>query len=87
MATITGSRAYERFTAAQIKKIYEHLPEVYASTGHISLISSFVCSLFCGKIVPIDTSDASGMNLYDITKKQWNQLCLKVSCVIKIKNI
>ena len=54
MAQITGSRAYERFTGPQIKHLFKHQPEVYERTERISLISSFLASLFIGKYAPID---------------------------------
>lgn len=66
LADITGSRAYERFTASQIWKIAVQQPEVYAQTEQISLISSFMCSLFLGEYAPIDTSDGAGMNLLNL---------------------
>lgn len=76
LAYITGSRAYERFTGPQIKHLYKHQPEVYENTERISLISSFLASLFIGKYAPIDYSDGSGMNILDIHSKQWNQSIL-----------
>ncbi|KAK9703863.1 FGGY family of carbohydrate kinase [Popillia japonica] len=76
LAKITGSRAYERFTGPQIAKIYQTKPELYLNTERISLISSFLCSLFLGKIAPIDVSDGSGMNLMDIKSKTWHQSLL-----------
>ena len=54
LAYITGSRAYERFTGPQIKHLYKHQPEVYEKTERISLISSFLASLFIGKYAQID---------------------------------
>ena len=44
----TGSSAYERFTGAQISKIAKERPEQYANTERISLVSSFLASIFIG---------------------------------------
>lgn len=76
MVRITGSKAYERFTAAQIRKIFQQQPEAYANTVRISLVSSFLASIFLNKIAEIDFSDGSGMNLLDINTRQWSQKCL-----------
>lgn len=67
VAVATGSRAYERFTGLQIAKI-KQLEEktVYDQCERISLVSSFMCSIFLGKYAPIDTSDGSGTNLNNI---------------------
>ncbi|XP_066902880.1 xylulose kinase-like [Halyomorpha halys] len=79
LAKITGSKAFERYSAAQIMKIFETKPTAYKNTERISLISSFGCSLFLGKYAAIDYSDGSGMNLLDITDKKWSEKCLTVS--------
>jgi len=71
LAEITGSRAYERFTGAQIAKLRQNRPEVYAATGRISLVSSLAASVFVGKVVGIDLADAGGMNLLDISTRDW----------------
>lgn len=47
LATITGSRAYERFTANQILKIKRQQPDAYKDTERISLISSFMYVHLC----------------------------------------
>ncbi|XP_028130191.1 xylulose kinase isoform X1 [Diabrotica virgifera virgifera] len=78
LAEITGSRAYERFTGSQICKINQTRPDAYKSSERISLVSSFVCSLFAGKIAPIDISDGSGMNLMNIKTKKWDETLLAV---------
>ncbi|XP_060526324.1 xylulose kinase [Cylas formicarius] len=72
LAAITGSRAYERFTGAQIAKIYQTKPDAYKNTERISLVSSFLATIFLGRMAPIDLSDGSGMNLMDIGAKRWH---------------
>lgn len=42
-------------------------------------MSSFAASLFIGDYAPIDDSDGSGMNLLDIRRRDWSDLCLDVS--------
>lgn len=76
MVRITGSKAYERFTAAQIRKIFQQQPEAYQQTVRISLVSSFLSSIFLNDVAPIDLSDGSGMNLLDINNRCWSQKCL-----------
>lgn len=71
-------RAYERFTASQIKRLYDYDRSTYDKTARISLISSFVASLFLGKVAPIEIADASGMNLMDIISGNWDQELLKL---------
>lgn len=76
MVEYTGSKCYARFTGPQIRKIYQNRSDCYENTKRISLVSSFLASLFLGKVAPIDYSDGSGMNLLDISKKTWSQPCL-----------
>ncbi|CAH0553307.1 unnamed protein product [Brassicogethes aeneus] len=77
LAEITGSRAYERFTGTQIAKLAISKPDAFKITERISLISSFLTSLFLGKIAPIDISDGSGMNLLNINTKKWEKVLLE----------
>lgn len=78
LARVTGSRAYERFTGPQIKKIFDQQPEVYNETERISLVSSFMASVFIGGYAAIDHSDGGGMNLMDIKAKAWSKVALEV---------
>lgn len=92
MACITGSRAYERFTGPQIAKVYATRPEVFDSTERITLISNFMATIFSGSYAPLEVSDASGMNMMDLDKKNWSQLCLeavlagKTEFLVSLKN-
>jgi xylulokinase len=52
---------------------------LYENTDGISLVSSFVPSLFLGWIAPIDVSDASGMNLMDVLSHKWVDSLLDVA--------
>ncbi|KKA26760.1 hypothetical protein TD95_001708 [Thielaviopsis punctulata] len=72
LAEVTGSAAHHRFTGPQIMRLKRILPKMYANTSRISLVSSFLASLFLGKIAPMDISDVCGMNLWDIPANMWN---------------
>ncbi|KIP03416.1 hypothetical protein PHLGIDRAFT_130158 [Phlebiopsis gigantea 11061_1 CR5-6] len=76
LADITGSRAYERFTGNQIRRLRRLHPTTYAETSRVSLVSSFLPSLFVGYIAPIEVSDASGMNLMNVATCKWEQSLL-----------
>ncbi|KAJ7066949.1 actin-like ATPase domain-containing protein [Mycena amicta] len=77
LADISGSRAYERFTGTQIAKIRRLEAAAYAATSRISLVSSFIPSLFLGHIAPIEVSDASGMNLLNVLTCKWDDRLLE----------
>ncbi|BES97527.1 FGGY family of carbohydrate kinases, C-terminal domain [Nesidiocoris tenuis] len=79
LAIITGSKAYERFSASQIAKVASIRTTVYNKTERISLVSSFMCSLFLGKYAAIDYADGSGMNLLDIKSKEWSPQLLEAT--------
>uniref|UniRef100_A0A0N5AGM5 Xylulose kinase n=1 Tax=Syphacia muris TaxID=451379 RepID=A0A0N5AGM5_9BILA len=76
LCATTGSRAFHRFSGNQIMKIYRKKREVFDDTDRISLVSSFVASVLCGKFVDIDLGDACGMNLLDVRLKRWSAKCL-----------
>jgi xylulokinase len=73
LAQRTGSRAFERFTAAQIRKFSKDAPSAYAATDRIHLVSSFLASLLIGRHAPMDPGDGSGTNLMDLAACQWWQ--------------
>jgi xylulokinase len=76
VAALTGSRAFERFTGPQIKKVYETQESTYHATERISLVSSFMASLLVGDYVAIDHSDGAGMNLMDLHNRTWSSEAL-----------
>jgi len=50
----------------------EKYPEAYSKTARISLVSSFLASVFLGKIAPMDIGDVCGANLWDIPSGKWH---------------
>ncbi|KZT64379.1 actin-like ATPase domain-containing protein [Daedalea quercina L-15889] len=77
LADLTGSRAYERFTGTQIRKLRRTNPKAYQATARISLVSSFMPSLFLGTIAPIEVADASGMNTMNVLTCKWDDALLE----------
>jgi xylulokinase len=74
---LTGSTAHERFTGPQIFKFYKHSDEhAMKQCERISLVSSFIATIFLGQYAPIDLSDGSGMNLLDVNTCHWSHPCL-----------
>jgi len=63
----------QRFTGPQILRFRTKHPKEYKATSRISLVSSFLASIFLGKIAPIDISDVCGMNLWDIKAGKYNE--------------
>lgn len=76
LATITGSRAYHRFSGPQIMKMFRKRKGTFDLTRRISLVSSFVPTILCGCFVDIDMGDAGGMNILDVLNGRWNEACL-----------
>lgn len=81
LAELTGNSAHHRFTGPQILKLKQTQPDVYDKTVRISLVSSFLATIFAdndGKVVDLDLSDACGMNLWDIKTERWNDTLIKL---------
>ena len=76
VASLTGSRPFERFTGPQVRRFATREPDAYARTERIHLVSSFLCSLLVGASAPLDPGDASGMNLMDLAARQWSDAAL-----------
>jgi xylulokinase len=72
VARLTGSRPVARFAGPQIKKFHSEMPDAYAVTRRIDLVSSFMASLLAGGAAPLEPGDAAGMNLMDIRRLRWD---------------
>ncbi|KAF2861323.1 putative D-Xylulose kinase [Piedraia hortae CBS 480.64] len=79
LAKVTGSKAHHRFSGPQILRYRKKYPEHYYNTARISLVSSFFASIFLGTIAPIDISDVTGMNLWDIHSSKWHGSLLELT--------
>lgn len=79
LSRLTGSRGYERYTGPQIRKMFQTKPEIYHNTERISLVSSFMASLFIGAYASIDETDGAGMNLMDIKRRSWSKIALEAT--------
>lgn len=60
-------------------RLKRKLPEMYANTERIALVSSFLASVLLGAHAPMDISDACGMNLWDIPGNKWNEPLLELT--------
>lgn len=69
----TGSPAIERFTGPQIRRFFKNSPGEFADTRRIFLVSSFCCSVLCGRTAPVDYGDGAGMNLLNLHTLQWDR--------------
>ncbi|CAH8299439.1 unnamed protein product [Eruca vesicaria subsp. sativa] len=79
LSEITGSRAYERYTGPQIRRLFSTEADLYAGTERISVVSSCMASLLIGDYASIDETDGAGMNLMDIKKHCWSKEALEVT--------
>lgn len=73
---ITANPALTGFTASKILWVRNHEPEVYAKCRHILLPKDYVRYCLTGEFAT-EVSDASGMQLLDIPKRQWSDEVLE----------
>ncbi|KAF2741517.1 D-xylulose kinase-like protein [Polyplosphaeria fusca] len=79
LAEATGSKAHHRFSGPQILRFHEKYPDAYRATARISLVSSFLASVFLGKFAPMDIGDVCGANLWEIRKGRWHEKLLALA--------
>lgn len=79
VASLTGSRAYERFTGPQIRKLWQTDPATYERTATVHLVSSYLASLLAGAAAPIDWGDGAGMSLMHLGHREWAPAALEAT--------
>lgn len=60
-------------------RLRKALPQMYASTSRISLVSSFLASVLLGSIAPLDIGDVCGMNLWDVPNQRYSPALLALA--------
>ena len=73
---ITANPALTGFTASKILWVRNHEPENYATCKHILLPKDYVRYVLTGEFAT-EVSDASGMQLLDVPKRQWSDEILE----------
>ena len=73
---ITANPALTGFTASKILWVRNHEPENYAKCKHILLPKDYVRYVLTGEFAT-EVSDASGMQLLDVPKRQWSDEVLE----------
>lgn len=69
---ITANPALTGFTAAKLLWVRENEPELYRQCAHILLPKDYVRYMLTGEFAT-EVSDASGMQLLDVPRRQWSQ--------------
>lgn len=68
---LTGNPVLPGFTAPKVMWVRENEPEIYARTAKILLPKDYIRYRLSG-IFATEVSDASGMSLLDVGKRQWS---------------
>lgn len=72
---ITGHRISPAYSAAKILWVKDNQPEIFQKTAKILHAKDYIIYKLTGKFVT-DYSDASGMNMLDLEKKDWSDRIL-----------
>ena len=77
LSGLTGNIAFAGFTAPKIMWVKENEPENFQKMRHLMLPKDYLNYMLTG-VLTTDYSDASGMLLLDVKKKQWSQEMLTI---------
>ncbi len=72
LIALTGNRALTGFTAPKLLWVKENEPEIYARCKHVLLPKDYLRFKLTGEYVS-EMSDASGMLLLNVAKREWSQ--------------
>lgn len=73
---ITANPAMTGFTAAKILWVQNNEPEIYAKCAHILLPKDYIRYMLTGEYAT-EVSDASGMQLMDVSARTWSDVILQ----------
>lgn len=73
---ITANPALTGFTASKIMWVKKNEPEIYEKCAHILLPKDYIRFMLTGEYAT-EVSDASGMQLLDVPKRQWSDEVLE----------
>ncbi len=71
LISVTANPALPGFTAGKILWVREHEPQIYEKCRHILLPKDYIRYKLTGEFAT-EVSDASGMNLLDVTNRRWS---------------
>lgn len=81
---ITANPALTGFTASKILWVQKHEPENFAKCAHILLAKDYIRFRLTGEYAT-EVSDASGMQLLDVPRRQWSQeVCAKLGVSLSL---
>ncbi len=75
---ITGHCLLPMYSAAKIMWVRDNEPEVFRKTHKILHVKDFIAAKLTGRFAT-DLSDASGMNLFDLSRRDWSEPLIKAS--------
>ncbi|MCR4906050.1 MAG: xylulokinase, partial [Clostridiales bacterium] len=76
LIAITANPALTGFTASKILWVKKHEPEIYAKCAHILLPKDYIRLMLTGEYAT-EVSDASGMQLLDVPRRDWSDEVLE----------
>ncbi len=80
---ITANPALTGFTASKLVWVKNHEPENYKKIAHVLLAKDYIRFMLTGEYAT-EVSDASGMQLLDVAKRQWSEeICEKLDVDMK----